>query len=706
MKLWKMNKGETIWIYILTFLAARSELAGMYPFAIAIFVGAYLADCGSWGLYGAVLLGIASTFSLTGVVKYGVILFIITIGISLITSDKRIKNPLLTAFLSGGITMAAGLVWQALPTDGLRLGSLQSVNERLFQGYSGENTGILGIFFNNTSAWYMPVLEGIIVVCFTLILEQALQVIQNKEDIMKSENLLSTLTMMSIVLWGIPLQVAYYFTALQGVIYYLILYMSYRYGVAYGTSVGTICGVILALRTHQVEWVAICVILSLAAAFLGEWSRLLEAFGFLAVIGFLGFFYYPELLQVEALRGLVSAGILFVCTPKSYLLKYTMSEPEGEASLVNGEVQKMTQLRLQDFAGVFTKLSRSFREPAYAVSGDGQVVRYPLFARQMGEIGESIQEFSTGMYTPVAVDRQQESRVIHQLERQNVRVKHLVMIKGLHGKKEIYLSARTIRGRVMTAKEAAEIISGALGCDYRVAPASRMIIHRDYSVVMFEEDTHYRYLTGARRLTKEGQQVSGDNFSQLELKNGQLLMMLADGMGSGEEAARQSEQLVDLLEEMLEAGFRKEAAIEILNELIAAQGQGERFTTLDLCMVDLYSGVGEFLKMGASTTFIKRGEWIESIQSTTLPVGIREQTEMDAIRKKFYHGDMIIMVSDGVLDGILFENKEECLKEMLLEINTKNPQELAEELLERVRKLNRGGMRDDASVLVLGIWKK
>lgn len=706
MKLGKMNKGETTWVYILSFLAARAELAEMHPFAIAIFVGAYLAGCGSWGLYGAVLLGIASSFSLTGVVKYGVILFMITIGLSLAASDKRLKNPLLTACLSGGITAAAGLLWRVLPSEGLRLGSLQLANEALFPEKPIGNVGLLGALLHHSSAWYMPILEGIIVACFILILEQALQVIQNKEDIMKSENLLSTLTLMAIVLWGIPLQVAHIFTALQGVIYYLILYVSYRYGVAYGTSIGTICGVVLALRTQQVEWVAICVILSVAAAFLGEWSRLLEAFGFLAVIGFLGFFYYPELLEVQALRGLVSAGILFVCTPKSYLLKYAMAEPESEKALINNEVQKITQLRLQDFAGVFTKLSRSFCEPEYVVGDGGQVVRYPLFARQMGEIGESLQEFSSGMYTPIAVDHRRESQVIHRLERQNVRVKHLVMIKGMYGRKEIYLSARTIRGRVMTAKEAAEIISEALGCDYRVASSSRMIIHRDYGIVMFEEDTHYRYLTGVKRLAKEGQQVSGDNFSQLELKNGQLLMMLADGMGSGEEASRQSERLVDLLEEMLEAGFRKESAIEILNELVTAAGQGERFATLDLCMVDLYSGVGEFLKMGASTTFIKRGEWIESLQSTTLPVGIKEQTEMDAVRKKFYHGDMIIMVSDGVLDGIMFENKEECLKEMILEIHTKNPQDMAEELLERVKRLNRGSMRDDATILVLGIWKK
>lgn len=675
MKLEKMiNKKGTVWIYILSFLAARAEVAGIYPFAIAIFVGAYLAGCGSWGLYGVILLGIASTWSLTGVLKYAIILFLIMAGIGISSPNGRPGNPLPSACISGGVTIVGGLIWNAVLKQGME--------------------------------WYMPVLEGLAAGCFVLILEQALQVIQNKEDIMRSENLLSTLTLIAVVLWGLPLQAASYFTVLQSVIYYLLLYMSYRYGVAYGTSVGTICGVILALRTQQVEWVAICVLLSLAASFLGEWSKLLEVFGFLALLGFLGFFYYPELLAVQALRGLASAGILFVCTPKSYMLKYSARGLPSETELVGSEVQKMTKLRLQDFAGVFTKLSRSFSEPVYAVAGDGQAVQYPLFARQMGEIGESLQEFSSGMYAPVPVERRQESRVIHELERMNVRVKHLVMVKGLRGKKEIYLSARTIRGRVMTAKEAAEIISDALGCNYRVAPNSRMIINREYDVVIFEEDTHYRYLTGAKRITKEGQQVSGDNFSQMELKNGQLLMMLADGMGSGEDASRQSEQLVDLLEEMLEAGFRKESAIEILNELIALQGQGEHFTTLDLCMVDLYSGVGEFLKMGASTTFIKRGKWIESIQSTTLPVGIREQTDMDAIQKKFYHGDMIIMISDGVLDGIIFENKEECLKEILLEIETKNPQEYAEELLRRVKKMNGNGMRDDASVLVLGLWKK
>lgn len=669
-----IKKGRQIWIYMLAFLAARSEIAGMFPFTIAFFGAAYLTGCGSWGLYGALLLGVLSTISVMATLKYGIILILVTVGISLISSEQRQKNPLLVAGISGGVTMLVGGLW------------------------------VLAI--NRQSAWYMPVLEGIAVLCFTLILEQALQVVQNKEDIMRSENLLSTLTLTAIILWGVPLQIGTVFTALQGVIYYLMLYMSYRYGVAYGTRVSTICGLILAIRTHQVEWVAICVILALVAAFLGEWGKWLEMTGFLAVLGFLGLFYYPQLLEIQALRGLISAAFLFLCTPKRYLMRYSCGRSREEETLISREVQKMTRQRLQEFAGVFTRISRNFCQPIYSLNPDGGALQSPVFARQMGEIGENISDFAGNMYAPVEVEGQLEDRLIHELERQNVRVQRVIMLHGRYGRKEIYLSARTIRGRIMTTREAAEIISHAMGNRYRVASGSRMIINREYDVIVFEEDTRYRYLTGVARVMKDGQRVSGDNFSQMELKNGQLLMLLADGVGSGEDAARQSEQLVDLLEEMLEVGFRKESAIEMLNELIAVQGQGEHFATLDLCMLDLYSGVSEFLKMGASTTYIQRGSWIETIQSTTLPMGIREQLELDAVRKKLYHGDRIIMVSDGVLDGIRFENKEECLKEMILETETNNPQQLAEQLLERVRKMNGGVMRDDASILVVGIWKK
>ena len=41
-------------------------------------------------------------------------------------------------------------------------------------------------------------------------------------------------------------------------------------------------------------------------------------------------------------------------------------------------------------------------------------------------------------------------------------------------------------------------------------------------------------------------------------------VVLSDGMGSGEEAFRESARVVEMLEELLEAGFPKETAIQMM----------------------------------------------------------------------------------------------------------------------------------------------
>ena len=55
-------------------------------------------------------------------------------------------------------------------------------------------------------------------------------------------------------------------------------------------------------------------------------------------------------------------------------------------------------------------------------------------------------------------------------------------------------------------------------------------------------------MQGIARLKKDGAQISGDNFSFLELERGDLLLGLSDGMGSGSAACKESEMVLDLVE--------------------------------------------------------------------------------------------------------------------------------------------------------------
>ena len=73
--------------------------------------------------------------------------------------------------------------------------------------------------------------------------------------------------------------------------------------------------------------------------------------------------------------------------------------------------------------------------------------------------------------------------------------------------------------------------------------------------------------------------------------------------------------------------------------------------------------------------------------------------------KKLYHGDMVIMVSDGVLD---FEAMPEIpfTMEMILEkIETKNAQTFADRLMEAI-PVPVDGHDDDRTVLVAAVWEK
>ena len=78
-----------------------------------------------------------------------------------------------------------------------------------------------------------------------------------------------------------------------------------------------------------------------------------------------------------------------------------------------------------------------------------------------------------------------------------------------------------------------------------------------------------------------------------------------------------------------------------------------------MLILDMHTGYGRIYKQGAATTFVKRGQWIEVIKSTSLPMGVIDGAVCETCRKKFYKDDIIVMVSDGVLESIVFENKEE-----------------------------------------------
>ena len=114
-------------------------------------------------------------------------------------------------------------------------------------------------------------------------------------------------------------------------------------------------------------------------------------------------------------------------------------------------------------------------------------------------------------------------------------------------------------------------------------------------------------LYGVAKLTKEMEKVSGDNYICRQEEAGRFVMCLSDGMGSGVEACRESEEVVELLEQFLESGFTQETAAKMVNSALVMKGQEGIFSTVDICAVDLYTGICTLPESGGFRHFYQKG---------------------------------------------------------------------------------------------------
>lgn len=296
--------------------------------------------------------------------------------------------------------------------------------------------------------------------------------------------------------------------------------------------------------------------------------------------------------------------------------------------------------------------------------------------------------------------------VKYSLKEAGVLIENLKILEKSSGKKEILLQGRSRSSRCLSVRELAKLISHTAGIRYVSDRENRALVGQESALYRFLEDSRYSIYYGIARMMKEGEQLSGDNFSFLPLDNGKFVMSLSDGMGCGVQACRESEMVIDLLEKFLEAGFHPETAIRMMNSAMVTHGENNLFSTVDVMQADLDTGQCEFYKIGASATFIKRGSQIECITGDDPPVGVFSKMDIHTIRRKLENGDFVIMVSDGVLDHLHVKDAREAMTDILRSLDTKNPDQMAKQILERILLFTGGQAKDDMTVLTAGIWEK
>ncbi len=200
---------------------------------------------------------------------------------------------------------------------------------------------------------------------------------------------------------------------------------------------------------------------------------------------------------------------------------------------------------------------------------------------------------------------------------------------------------------------------------------------------------------------KDEQEVCGDSHAVMELNKGRIALVLSDGMGIGSQAQHQSKTAIDFLQKLLVAGFDTDVAVKTVNSMLLLRSPEESFVTIDIGIIDTYSGEIEFLKIGSAPSFIKRVGEVATVTSTSLPVGILEQIEIQPIKAFAVAGDFIVMVSDGIIDVPQSKlDKGNWLANFLRQTGNGDPQVLASRILMQAKKMSGDQVLDDMTVVI------
>lgn len=315
--------------------------------------------------------------------------------------------------------------------------------------------------------------------------------------------------------------------------------------------------------------------------------------------------------------------------------------------------------------------------------------------KQLDSVSKAIQNMAKGITDEIKEEEKYEKEkqeIIETLKQKEIEAQDISLKKDGRYIIEIYLDEILETSKIETIEK---ILTKTLG--------EKIVLNEETSIgkkLCFLSDDKYVMAIGTAKSTKSKSESSGDSILNIRLKDGKYLVAISDGMGSGREAKKSSEQALRMLENMLLSGFDKATSLDLINTSLISKNN-EIFATLDIAIIDLYLGTIEFIKSGACPTYIKNKKKVQIIKSNSLPTGMIDENVLDTFDKDITSGDIMVMCSDGILDSnIEYKNKELWLKYMLEDIETTNTQKIADLILNEAIDNNFGVAKDDMSIVV------
>ena len=347
---------------------------------------------------------------------------------------------------------------------------------------------------------------------------------------------------------------------------------------------------------------------------------------------------------------------------------------------------------------------------AYKISKSNFVLQKKLsenkktMSTQLGEVSKAISDIAEDIKQDIQIDnkfRGQKQEILALISQLNIQLEDIRIKKEKNHRFHVDIVLAISEVSNSKKEKIQRIVSNVMKVPMSLCKG------QEDNVLSFVAEDKYTINIGMANTTKKGNVVSGDSTLKVRLQDGKYLIAISDGMGSGVDAAKSSILALNMLQKLLSSGFDKDISIELINSTILNSSEKEIFATLDIAIVDLYTGNIEFMKNGACPTYIKNKKKVNLVKSLTLPTGIIDNVDLSLYDKDIENNDIIVMCSDGILDSnVEYKNKELWVKYLLEDLETEDSQKIADLILNEAIDNNFGVAKDDMSVIVCRFTQK
>ena len=337
-------------------------------------------------------------------------------------------------------------------------------------------------------------------------------------------------------------------------------------------------------------------------------------------------------------------------------LKNSLCPENGEFADVTEKLSKGESVAADDFSVNFnmrcpnvSRLADSFNR---IYSGRSTVSALQAGAARNRELACSQFDATSKLLKELSDDVESEATALHSKERTALRVlsdrdfevKSIKCVQSVSGTLQLRCTVADIpAGTSLTRLTAA--LSSELEIELNPPKITTVASGREL-VFLRKEIFDFRF--GSASASLGNRKLCGDYFECFRTESKAYIIM-SDGMGTGGRAAIDSAMTVELFSRLIRAGISLDTALGLTNTALTVKSDDESLSTLDVAEIDLFSGEAQILKAGAAPSFYTVSGRVRTIEPPSTPLGILSSIGFSRYSLKLRGGDMLVMVSDGML---------------------------------------------------------